>query len=124
MRRASIVSVLMAMASACSDGSAPSAATSPAPTAAEIKVGLFRDGHIEINGRATKLTEVPAALEAAKGDSVAYYREGAAGEPSGEQKAAIEPLLDAVMNTSLPIRLSSKPDFSDSVDLKGRSNTP
>jgi hypothetical protein len=124
MLRAGIIGGLMVLVSACSDGTAPSAAASPAPTSSEVKVGLFRDGHIEINGRTTTLAEVPAALKSAKGDSVAYYREGGAGEPSGEQEAALKPLLDAVMKTSLPLRLSSKPDFSDSIDLKGRSNTP
>ena len=119
MRRASVIGAVML--NACSGSHS---AAVPASTDSAIEVCLFRDGHIKIDGRATKLAEVPAALDAAKGDAVAYYREGGDGEPSGEQSATIEPLLNAIMNKRLPIRLSSKPAFSDCVDDKRHSHKP
>jgi len=51
------------------------------------------------------------------GGKVWYYRENASGEPHPNAMKVIALVAD----NKLPVRLSTKPDFSDAVDDKGES---
>jgi len=93
---------------------------SPSATGPVLKVSVLASGSLLLDGAATDLDRLAAALETAKSQNgtVFYYREAAAATPPVEAKA----VLDLVVKNQLPISLSSKPDFSDYVDGKGVSH--
>ena len=85
--------------------------------AAKIKIG--QDGVVSLDDKTVSLDELKAALSKLKQSprsSVWYYRENPAGEPHPNAKQVLKLIIDA----RLPIRLSTKPDFSDFVGLDGR----
>jgi hypothetical protein len=101
-------------------------AKKPLDPAKVVRVALYRDGRIEVDGALTEAERIGEKLKsaAASKKSVLYYREDAEYGLSREQKAAMPAILGAVAENLLPIRLSIKPDFSDAVDDKGISRTP
>jgi GTP cyclohydrolase II len=72
-----------------------------------------------LDGAETSIGEVKRALEKvkAKRGMVWYYRASGKGEPPVQ---AIE-VFKLIVESKLPISLSTKPDFSDYVDEKGQS---
>jgi hypothetical protein len=91
-----------------------------------IRIALYRDGRIEVDGAATEAEQVGDKLKsaAASKKTVLYYREDAEYGLSPQQKGAMPAILGAVAEHQLPIRLSINPDFSDAVNDKGISRTP
>ena len=72
-----------------------------------------------MDDKTVSLEDLKVALSKLKqspGSSVWYYRENPAGEPHPNAKEVLKLIIDA----RLPIRLSTKPDFSDFVGLDGR----
>lgn len=65
------------------------------------------------------MDSVRASLQRLAGQNgiVWYYREAGQAEPPPEAAEVIK----AVIENRLPIRLSSRPDFSDAVDGDGKS---
>jgi len=63
-----------------------------------------------------RLVPILRALAKMKGE-VWYYRE----TPQAEPHPNALKVLSAIVDQDLPIRLSSKPDYSDTIDDKGRS---
>jgi hypothetical protein len=87
--------------------------------AAKIRIG--QDGVVSLDDKTVSLDELKAALSKLKqspGSSVWYYRENPAGAPHPNAMQVLKLIVD----TKLPIRLSTKPDFSDSVGADGRSH--
>ncbi|HVY90030.1 MAG TPA: hypothetical protein VG942_14265 [Hyphomonadaceae bacterium] len=85
-----------------------------------IRVALFLDGHIEIDGARVELGNASAKLKASATQHhvVRWYREQTPnGAPSPAQEKVFKPLLTAVADLGLPISFTSKPDFSDVVKL-------
>ena len=101
-------------------------AKKPLDPAKVVRVALFRDGRIEIDGAPTEAEQVGAKLKsaAAAKKSVVYYREDAEYGLSPQQKGAMPAILGAVAENLLSIRLSRNADFSDTVGDKGISQTP
>lgn len=85
------------------------------------KVKIDQAGRIFLNEKQVSLDELKAAFARLKqaGGVVWYYRENPVGEPSAEAMSVIQAIVDA----RLPVRLSSKPDYSDVVSPDGRSNS-
>lgn len=113
---------LVAIAAMTTIACEPVAAQSSHPD--EIQVSMLRDGSMLVDGRSANLADLEAALDRMKakgGGHVAYYREAGNETPSPELRAAIMKVLEAVVRNDLPVRMSSKPDFSDSIDDQGRS---
>ncbi len=86
---------------------------------AVAKVSALANGRILLNGKSASLAELDTALGKVKatGGVVWYYREAAAAEPPPEAMEVIK----LVVKHSLPISMSTKPDFSDTVGPDGRS---
>jgi hypothetical protein len=90
--------------------------------AAVLKVSVLQSGSVMADGKpATIATLVDALSKLDKANGVVwYYRENLAGEPS--------PVAMKVFNTIMahkrPISISSKPDFSDVVNLKTGESVP
>ena len=77
------------------------------------KVKVDRRGQIFLNEQLVSLDELRKAFSDLKrvDGAVWYYRENPEEEPTPEAMSVIQ----AVMDAQLPIRLSSKPDYSDSI---------
>lgn len=85
-----------------------------------LKVSVLASGSVLLDGEAVSLDELRERIEARKAERPVlwYYREAAQGEPPAE---ALQ-VMRLVVDHRLPISMCSKPDFSDYVDLKGRSH--
>jgi hypothetical protein len=82
--------------------------SSPTP----LKVSVLADGRLLLDGQPATLSAVGQAMDAAGKDAVVwYYRENATAEPPLVAKE----VMKLVTSHLLPVRLSSLPDFSDSV---------
>ena len=103
----------------CSKQSAPpSAQSSDTPV---LKVALFADGRLTVDGEASTIQSLQESLRAlsAKDGVVWYYREAGQQEPP---PIAME-VINAVIEARLPIRLCSRPDYSDDIGADGRPTT-
>lgn len=89
------------------------------PAAPVTRLSVLRTGKILLDGKDATISDVRSALETAraKRGSVWYYRESSKGEPPPQ---AIE-VFKLIVESKLPISLSTKPDFSDYVDDDGQS---
>lgn len=78
-----------------------------------LKVSVLVDGGVLLDGNAVTLTELAEAMRAApkEGAVVWYYRENAGGKAP---PAALQ-VMKLIIDRRLPVRLSAKPDFSDTV---------
>jgi biopolymer transport protein ExbD len=84
-----------------------------------LKIAVTATGQISADGRPITLEAlIPMLRELAenKGE-VWYYRDA----PEADPHPNAMKVLEAIVDQSLPIRLSTKPDYSGSVDDKGRS---
>ena len=95
----------------CSKQSAPPIA--PSPDAPVLKVAVFADGRLTVDGTASTVQALRESLRglSEKHGVVWYYREAGQQEPP---PIATE-VMQAVIDARLPIRLSSRPDYSDSI---------
>jgi biopolymer transport protein ExbD len=87
-----------------------------------LKVAVAASGQITADGAPTTveaLAPILSDLARAKG-VVWYYREAAKAEPHPN---ALK-VLSAIIEHNVPVRLSSKADYSDVIDDKGRSVPP
>ena len=103
----------------CSKQSGPP--TAPSPDAPVLKVAVFADGRLTVDGTAATVQSLQASLRtlSEKHGVVWYYREAGQQDPP---PISME-VMKAVVEARLPIRLSSRPDYSDSIGLNGRPIT-
>lgn len=89
----------------------------PGGPVAQVRVS--QAGRIELNGTEVTLEQLRAALMRLRDEDgrVWYYRERLAEPPPAVALEVIRIVVDA----GLPVRLSSKPDFSDYIDGEGNS---
>ena len=77
-----------------------------------LKVSVLADGSLLLDGNTTTLPDLSAALLSAQpGGVIWYYRENAAADGP---PIALE-VMKLIAERRLPVRLSTKPDFSDTV---------
>jgi len=83
-----------------------------------LRIAITASGQITADGRpATIETLIPILRELGKKKGeVWYYREA----PEADPHPNAMKVLAAIVDCNLPVLLSSKPDYSDSVDEKGR----
>ena len=84
-----------------------------------LKIAITASGQITADGRPSTIEELIPILRqlAKKKGEVWYYRE----EPDADPHPKAMEVLAAIVDCNLPVLLSTKPDYSDSVDEKGRS---
>ena len=84
-----------------------------------LKIAITASGEITADGRPTTLEALTPILHQLAKDNgeVWYYREA----PEVDPHPNAMKVLKAIVDESLPILFSTKPDYSDSVDEKGRS---
>jgi hypothetical protein len=88
-----------------------------------VRISVLASGKMLLDGNESNVPEVKSTLGKARSERavVWYYREGGKGEPP----QAME-VIKLVIENKLPISMSSKPDFSDYIDIKanlGRENS-
>lgn len=85
-----------------------------------VKISVARTGAIRVDGSLATLVQLEAVREHLKASDgvVWFYREKAVGKEPPEIMKVIRFFLDH----GVPMSLSSRPDFSDYVDRKGRSH--
>jgi|SRR5438874_604147 len=106
-----IMGLLSFLLGGCSKQSAPSSALSP--DALVLKVAVFAAGGLTVNGTASTIQTLRESLRSLseKHGVVWYYREAGQQEPPPIARKVMQAVIDA----RLPIRLSSRPDYSDSI---------
>jgi hypothetical protein len=84
-----------------------------------LKIAITARGKIIADGRPITIEAlIPILRELAKNKGeVWYYREA----PEADPHPNAMKVLEAIADCNLPVLLSSKPDYSDSIDDKGRS---
>ena len=89
-----------------------------APNAPVIKVTVFADGRITADGNPITIEEIRQSFQklAEQKGIVWYYREAGQAEPPAQAMQVIKEVIAA----RLPIRLSSKPDYSDAIGFDGK----
>lgn len=118
---AGLVWVSMTMLTGCNDGPKPMGMKVDPSHVAKIKVN--REGVISLNDQPVTIDELKSSLlkiSQSPGSGVWYYRENPAGEPHPNAML----VLSAIVESKLPVRLSTKPDFSDSVGPGSTSQPP
>ena len=88
------------------------------PNAPILKIAVMANGRITVDGSAATIESVQASLKqlAEQKGMVWYYRE------AGQREAAPQSgdVIRAVIQNRLPVRLSSRPDYSDTIGFDGR----
>lgn len=115
----SIIGLVSFFLGGCSKEPTPSSA--PIPDAPVLKIAVFADGRLTVDGTAATIQSLQASLRSLseKHGVVWYYREAGQQEPP---PIAMD-VIKAVANAKLPIRLSSRPDYSDAIGPDGRPTT-
>lgn len=105
-----ILGAFVLMSTACAE---------PTPPDAVARVSVLASGEIQLDGHGTDLARLERRLRQleADGGTVWYYRDHPAQEPPPNALA----VLDLIVRSGLPVRMSSRPDFSDHVDDSGRA---
>jgi hypothetical protein len=115
------IAVLLAAAAlhSCKDGPAPREdATADGPI---VKIWITKAGTVELNGRPAKLDAVGKALDdLVKQKGKVYYGRDDSEGPTPELSTKV---IQLVIDRRLPIRLSTRKDFSDYVGEDGESHT-
>lgn len=83
-----------------------------------LKVALSADGRLTVDGAAATMESLRASLRtlSEKHGGVCYYREAS---PNGPPPMATD-VIKAIVEARLPMRLSSRPDYSDSISIEGK----
>jgi hypothetical protein len=92
---------------------------SVSPNAPTLKIAVMADGRIMVDGSPATIYSVRVSLKqlAKQKGVVWYYREAGQGKAPPESTEVIQ----SVIENWLPIRLSSRPDFSDAIGLDDRT---
>ena len=84
-----------------------------------LKVSVLQSGKLLANAAEVRLEDLDARLSETKNQNgvVWYYREAGQAEPP---PTAME-VMKLIVKYRLPVSMSSKPDFSDTIDEHGNS---
>ena len=99
---------------------APDRPSQPAETTGPIlKVAVFADGRLTVDEKPSTVDELRDSLARIReqGGAVWYYREAGQEEPP----PIVLQVMGALADAKVPIRLSSKPDYSDTIGPDGVS---
>jgi hypothetical protein len=111
MPRTILVALLLALTTVAISSAQPK----PTPI---LKVAAMTDGRITVNGALATMESLRESLKKLSQQKgvVWYYREAATSEPPPQAKLVIQ----AVIEAKLPIKLSSRPDYSDAIGMDGK----
>jgi hypothetical protein len=103
-------------------GKKPVSQSPPASDAPIIKVTVFADGHITADGAPATVDSLREPLKklAEQNGVVWYYQELGQGRPTPQFIQVTMQVIKVVTEARLPIRISSRPDYSDAIGLNGK----
>ena len=83
-----------------------------------LRIAVFADGRVTVDGSPATMESVRGSLKRLRDENgvVWYYREAAGNEAPAQATEVIQ----AVIENRLPIRLSSRPDYSDAIGSDGK----
>lgn len=121
-----LLTVLCCLAhpAACRSGSEQNTSSAPPPPVPpadgpSAKIWISKTGSVEVNGRQVEVESVgPMLADLAQRKGEVFYGRDAVEEdphPNGMK------VLQLVMASQLPVRMSTKRDFSDAVSIDGKS---
>jgi hypothetical protein len=86
-----------------------------------LKIAVMANGRITVNDSPATMESLRASLRqlAERKGVVWYYREAGQAPPPPQSAEVIQ----AVIEARLPIKLSSRPDYSDAIGMDGRPIT-
>ena len=89
------------------------------PNGPIVKIAVTADGKITVDGAPATIESVRSRLKqlAEEKGVVWYYREGAQGPAPAEATAVIQ----TVIENRLPVRMSSRADYSDAIGADGKA---
>jgi hypothetical protein len=89
------------------------------PNAPVLKIAVMSDGRITVDGFPATVDSVREAFKrlAEQKGVVWYYRE--ASEAKGPPESSM--IIQSLIENRLPIRLSTRPDYSDAIGPDGKS---
>jgi hypothetical protein len=84
-----------------------------------LKIALIADGRLIVDGSPSTIESLRTSLKKLADEKgvVWYYREAGQGTPPPQSTQVIQ----AVIENRLPIRMSSRPDYSDAIGMDGKS---
>lgn len=108
--------LLSLLSGGCSEQ--PAARSVVSPDGPVLKVAVLADGRLTIDGEVSTIAALRDSLRSVgeRRGVVWYYRESGQQEPP---PIALE-VMKAVVDARLPVRLSSRPDYSDAIGADGR----
>jgi biopolymer transport protein ExbD len=88
------------------------------PTQPVLKVAVMADGHIAVNGAPATIQSLRESLKKLSQQKgvVWYYREGA----NTEGPPVVKQVVQAIIEARVPVRFSSRPDYSDAIGADGK----
>jgi hypothetical protein len=88
------------------------------PTQPILKLAVMADGRITVNGAPATMQSLRDSLKALSQQKgvVWYYREAA----SSEGPPIVKDVVQAIVDARLPVRFSSRPDYSDAIGPGGK----
>jgi hypothetical protein len=88
---------------------------------AVLKIAVLADGRVTVDGSPATMDSVRASLKRLREQNgvVWYYREASNKQPSPQATEIIQVVID----NRLPIKLSSRPDYSDAIGMDGKPIT-
>lgn len=114
-----IISLSSFLCAGCSKQ--PASQTPVNPDTPVLKIAVFADGRLTVDGTASTVSSLRESLRnlSEKHGVVWYYRETGQESPPPIATNVIQAVIDA----RLPVRLSSRPDYSDSIGPDGTPTT-
>jgi biopolymer transport protein ExbD len=90
-----------------------------------VKIAVFADGRLTVDGSPATVDSLRTSLKhAAEAQGIVwYYREAGQQEPPPVAMQVMQ-VMQVIAEARLPVRLSSRPDYSDAIGPDGRSVTP
>ena len=95
------------------------------PDAPILKIAVMADGRVMVDGSPATMESLLASLKrlANQHGVVWYYREAGEARPSPKSADVTDEVIKAVIENRIPIRLSTRPDYSDAIGMDGRPTT-
>jgi hypothetical protein len=90
-----------------------------------LKIAVMADGRLTVDGSPATMESLHSSLKrlADQQGVVWYYREAGDAQPSPQAAEVSDGVIKAAIENRLPIRLSRRPDYSDSIGMDGRPTT-
>ena len=93
--------------------------TPPRPRPQDVQVGVLHDRTILLDNKPDALSDIAVHFStAAKAHGMVWYYRNVSATPTPAGERSIDAVIDLVAKYKLPITMSTRPDYSDYVDMR------